>query len=232
MQRIALKNLGLRDSEINVYLALLNLGTAGVSEIAKKAGMYNKNTYDALKRLNELGLASKATEEKKLVFHAEDPEKLFWMWESRKDHLTAVIPELTKIYRQAPSEEEIFTYKGRTGLKSVFEDVLKSDRCMEMGDIVKFKEYVQNYYMKYQFRKRERKMRCKTIITSSMSQTNKNKLTREIWGGVRFIDRDYPSLIVIYSNKVAFIHFGEEIFETIVKSNILYERYSNYFNNI
>jgi sugar-specific transcriptional regulator TrmB len=229
MHRIALKNLGLKESEIRVYLALLNLGTAKVGEIAKKANMYNKNTYDALKRLNDIGIISKATEEGKLVFHAEDPEKLFSLWESRREHLVSTMEELKKLYRQAPSEEEIFTYKGRMGIKSVFDDVLKADECMEIGDVVKFKEVVHNFFLKYQLLKKEKKMKCRAIISSSVKG---NRITKEIYGKIKFAGISLPSLIVIYSNKVVFIHFGEDIFETIVKSKKLHEEYVDYFNSI
>jgi len=210
-------------------LALLNLGTAKVSEIAKKAGMYSKNTYDALKRLNEVGIISKATEEGNLVFHAIDPDNLLGVWESRKEHLQSVMPELKKLYRQAPSEEEIFTYKGRTGLKTVFEDVLKAEACMEIGNLQKFKEILPNFFMKYQLLKKEKKMKCRIILSSSMKG---NKIGRESYGKVKYVDQTVPSLVIIYSNKVAFIHFGEDIFETIVKSKKLHSDYTEYFGSI
>jgi len=229
MQRIALRNLGLKESEIKVYLSILNLGTAKVSEIAKKAGMYNKNTYDALKRLNEIGIISKATEEGKIIFHAENPDKLLSLWESRKDHLSSVMPELVKLYRQAPSEEEIFTYKGRTGLKMVFDEILKADECMEMGNSAKFKDLVHNFFQKYQLLKKEKKMKCRSILPLSAKET---KLGRETYGRVRFMGLDMPSMVVIYSNKVAFIYFGEEIFETVIKSKDLHKDYSTYFNSL
>jgi hypothetical protein len=56
-------------------------------------------------------------------------------------------------------EEEIFTYKGRTGLKMVFDEVLKADECMEMGNSAKFREVVHNFFMKYQLLKKEKGMK-------------------------------------------------------------------------
>jgi len=229
MQRIALKNLGLKNSEINVYLAILSLGTAKVSEIAKKASMYNKNAYDALRKLNEKGLVSKATEDGKLVFHAEDPEGLATLWESRREHLVSVMEELKKIYRQAPSDEEIFTYKGRSGIKTVFDDVLKSEECMELGNAEKFKEVVPNFFFKYQLLKKEGGIKCRALIYKS---ERSKKISREIYGKVKFIDANFPSFVVIYSNKVVFIHFGEDLFETIVRSKHLHREYVAYFNAV
>ncbi|MEM2974395.1 MAG: helix-turn-helix domain-containing protein [Candidatus Micrarchaeia archaeon] len=229
MQKIALRNIGLKDSEIKAYLAILSLGTAKVSEIAKKAGLHNKNTYDALKRLNEMGLVSRAAEEGKIIFHAEDPERTLRIWESKRDHLLSVMDELKRIYRQAPSEEEIFVHKGRTGLKFVFEDALKAKECIEIGDIGRFNEAVPHFFHKYQILKKTNRVKCRLLLNPSLKGSS---ITKDIYGKAKYATEELPFMIVIYSDKVAFIHFGKEIFETIIKSKEMHGRYVEYFNNL
>ena len=53
-----LKLLGLNNSEVKVYLTLLELNQALASEIAKKSGIPRASIYDVLRRLEDEGLVS------------------------------------------------------------------------------------------------------------------------------------------------------------------------------
>lgn len=46
-----LEKIGLTTNEIKVYLALIDLGTTLAGNIAKKAKLHRRQTYDALHRL-------------------------------------------------------------------------------------------------------------------------------------------------------------------------------------
>ena len=51
-----LKEIGLSDSEANVYLTLLKLGEATVAEISQSSGLHRTNIYDSLEKLKEKGI--------------------------------------------------------------------------------------------------------------------------------------------------------------------------------
>ena len=53
-----LKNLGLTNNEVEVYLTLLNKGELSVNEIGMKSGLHRQVCYDALDRLLEKGFVS------------------------------------------------------------------------------------------------------------------------------------------------------------------------------
>ena len=53
-----LKEIGLTDTEIKIYLALLSLGATSAGKIVEDTGIYRKNLYDALNKLIEKGLTS------------------------------------------------------------------------------------------------------------------------------------------------------------------------------
>ena len=52
------KKLGLSEKEAAVYLSLLEHGASSVRNLAVLAGLNRGTTYDILKKLQELGLAS------------------------------------------------------------------------------------------------------------------------------------------------------------------------------
>ena len=60
-----LERVGLKGKEASVYLALLELGTASVESIAKKAGTKRPTTYLVLDDLQNRGLVSIVPQQKK-----------------------------------------------------------------------------------------------------------------------------------------------------------------------
>jgi len=76
MNTTLLKDIGLTDTEIKIYLALLSLGATPAGRIVEQTGVYRKNLYDALNKLVEKGLVSYVIEHKKKFFQAKNPENL------------------------------------------------------------------------------------------------------------------------------------------------------------
>ena len=70
------KKLGLSDKEAHVYLSLLEHGTSSVRSLAASTKLNRGTTYDILKKLREVGLASFFHKNTKQHFVAEDPEKI------------------------------------------------------------------------------------------------------------------------------------------------------------
>ena len=127
-----LKQLGFSEKEIQVYLALLNLGPASVRSIAQQAQINRGTTYDILKSLIKRGLASYYHRDKHQYFLAEDPEKLKDYLDDKekeletvKQQIKNVIPEMKSIYNKAGQKPVVRYYEGSTGIKTILQDVLK-----------------------------------------------------------------------------------------------------------
>ena len=71
-----LELLGLTAKDMQVYTALLKLGTAPLRRVAEESGHNRGTVYDALKRLLDLGLVSHMDAKTHRYFTAEDPHKL------------------------------------------------------------------------------------------------------------------------------------------------------------
>ena len=71
-----LKDVGLTDTEIKVYLALLSLGATSAGKIVEETGVYRKNLYDSLNKLIEKGLVTYVIEKKIKVFQPKIPDNL------------------------------------------------------------------------------------------------------------------------------------------------------------
>ncbi|MBW3021939.1 TrmB family transcriptional regulator, partial [Candidatus Woesearchaeota archaeon] len=92
-----LREFGLTDKEIQVYLACLKLGSALVQDIAKAAGTYRTYTYEILKSLKEKGLVSYVIRSGKQYFEVAEPDKLLSILKEKEAKINNIMPQLKGI---------------------------------------------------------------------------------------------------------------------------------------
>ncbi|WP_252178001.1 helix-turn-helix domain-containing protein [Endozoicomonas sp. 4G] len=128
-----LKQLGLDQKEIQLYLALLKLGTASIRDIAAEADINRGTTYETLKALAGKGIVSYFPKGKRRVFCAEPPEKLLDLAEEKKQSLEQSIEEMKqKLIPQLNQLKPDFNpgnvrfYEGDSGIEFVLKDILNT----------------------------------------------------------------------------------------------------------
>jgi HTH-type transcriptional regulator, sugar sensing transcriptional regulator len=120
MYQEILQGIGLSPNETKIYEALLDLGESSISEIAVKAKIHRRNTYDAIQRLIDKGLCFEILSHSKNNYSPVDPEKLRELLAERQKQLQEVLPALASKYREQKSTEEVYIYRGFEGLKNVW----------------------------------------------------------------------------------------------------------------
>ncbi len=128
-----LQKFGLNQKEIEVYLALIELGPSPVRLLASKSGVNRGTTYDILKSLITLGLASYHNKQSHQYFSAEPPSKIVSALEDKllnteklKDEVEAQLPKLQALFERQGGKPAVKLYEGLKGIKSILEDVLET----------------------------------------------------------------------------------------------------------
>ncbi len=129
--QVILKNFGLSEKEIAVYLALIELGPSSVREISSKSKVNRGTTYDILKSLIALGVVSYYNKESKQYFMAEEPEKLLSAIDQKQENLLEVrkniqesLPLIKTLFEKQGGKPVVKFYEGSKGVRQIFEDVL------------------------------------------------------------------------------------------------------------
>lgn len=129
--QVILKNFGLSEKEIAVYLALIELGPSSVRDIAAKSKVNRGTSYDILKALIALGVVSYYNKESKQYFMAEEPEKLLSAIDQKKEDLDEVrgsiqenLPLIKTLFEKQGGKPVVKFYEGSKGVRQIFEDVL------------------------------------------------------------------------------------------------------------
>jgi HTH-type transcriptional regulator, sugar sensing transcriptional regulator len=233
MQEIiqTLEEIGLSEKEIQVYLALLELGEGTASRISEIADLNRITTYTLLKSLSEKGFCSIYAKNKVQYFKPIKPEEILKLLEFKKNKLQLILPQLESLKGSIIKKPEISVYSGKEGLKTVFEGLLK-EKPKEHLIITTEKIFkILDFYFPH-FINRKEKLKIKTRILGPKNKEayeyvkKYNKNTREIR---ELNDFNFFSRIEVYNNKVLIINLEKE---NLISILIINNNLSNSFKGI
>lgn len=236
-----LEQLGLSEEEAKVYLAILELGGAYASNIARKARVNRATCYHTLNNLKEKGLINSHTKGKILWFNAEDPKKIISIQKEKLEKARNLIPQLLSISNTLTFKPKIRFYEGVEGAKTIFEDIIqtKTKEILGYTNIEQLPNLFSDYFKEYCHRKVENKIKTRYLAP-------------ETGVGVDFIDQFYPkdydknlleillvnkdefyfeNEIAIYESKVAVLSLNpEELIGLVIESPTFAKSMRSIFN--
>jgi len=230
-----LAQFGLEGKKAKIYLALLELGTARVFEIAKKSGVERPTAYDILNKLVREGLASFFDKDSVLHYRAEDPEKILDHLQEKQRVFERMLPELKSVYNALAGKPQVHFYEGIGGIKAVLEDTLTSrDKklCGVLSVVDLFEVLGQEYMETYVQRRVEERINLRVV------RSKPKEVDKEYWPtslqALRQL-RYAPAQMVFsmttytYGAKVALISSRRENFGMIIESGEFYENMQHLF---
>jgi sugar-specific transcriptional regulator TrmB len=212
MNFLLLKNTGLSDKEIKIYLKLLEFGDMSVRDLAQATNLNRGTTYDILKVLQEKGLVSYFHKETKQKFVAEPPEKILKLLDDQEDRLIKskaevekIIPELKSIQDKGGNLPVTKYYEDKKGLKTILEDLLMTMAKSSVKEYYAYsaKEASDDINEAYPGFTKDRIKHGISVKAISLAKGGKvSGLDERRWLGT---DNETATFILIYNNKCAFI---------------------------
>ncbi len=127
METSHLKEAGLTDGEIKVYLSLVKLGSVTTGPIIENAKISRSIIYQILDKLIEKGLVSYIIKNKTKYFQAAQPHRILEYVEERekslkenKEQIKKMIPDLVMM-QNSFRQSEVNLYLGLNGIRSAYE---------------------------------------------------------------------------------------------------------------
>lgn len=232
-----LEKVGLTKNDRKVYLALLELGSATVSELVKKTALHRSYVYDILDKLIDLGLVSFTIKNNKKYFDADNPERILQILETKqqeiktdKQKIRKILPELIKKQRTALEKQEAKIFVGKEGIKSILEDILRTNKdFVAFGAEGRFKDIFKWYFDNWQRRRAKVGIRYKIIYNNKLK--NKRPIKEQKLVEVRFLPEKYefPATTIIYENKVAIIIWDIQPTGFVLESKKAVKSFQSYF---
>ena len=223
-----LEKIGLSPNEAKVYLALLGLGPSLAGKITEKSKVNRRTVYDVLESLIDKGLVSYIIEANRKVFEATDPIRFLDLLKEREKEIQESLPELIAKRESNKKKQEATLFRGKKGIRSIFEDILKYKENWVFGSHGRFREILGPFFEQYQRRKKSLKIHTKLLLSERLRKSDIVKLTP---GETRYLRKDYDSPVstIVYGEKVATIIWSEEPIGLIIKGNEVSSSFRNYF---
>jgi sugar-specific transcriptional regulator TrmB len=119
-----LRELGLTENEVTIYITLLKLGTANPSLIAEKTNLSRSYIYDSLERLHDKEMVSFIQKEGKKHYQATNPERIRELLKVKTERITKIIPKLIDLTKLEKEDMKVELNKGKNVYKSLLKDML------------------------------------------------------------------------------------------------------------
>ncbi|MBU0957712.1 MAG: hypothetical protein KKF56_02775 [Nanoarchaeota archaeon] len=222
---IELKEAGLTENESKVYLALLDLGPSLAGQISRKTGLHRRTVYDVNEMLIKKGLIGYIKQNNRRLFNAVNPNRILDIIKEKENVVKDVVPDLMERYSLTKEKEETNFYKGKEGLKSVFEDQLNYKEILILGASVLAYDVLKFYFKWYDKTRKSRKIKTRIIASDK-------KIKRIALAEIRYLPEKYasPVSVNIYGDKVTIILWNDkEPIAIVIKNKEISEGYRNYF---
>jgi sugar-specific transcriptional regulator TrmB len=217
-----LKEYGLSDNEVKVYLASLSLGTSKVNEISKKGRMLRTTTYEVLKALVEQGLVSYVIKSGVRYFEAADPGKLVSILEERKRGIKSIMPELQSLMASVTEKPAIEVYEGRAGLKTILDDIINSkpEEILTLSSS-KILETLTYYFPQWIRRRVKAGIYARILQQEAMATKKLKRKDRAQLREIRFLPKEFKinTHIQIYGSKVAILTLRKDSLIGVIIEN-------------
>ena len=230
MYEAELKELGLTDNEIKIYLALLQHGTLNPTKLAEKTGLHRSYVYDTLERLLERGIVNTVLVNNKKNYQAVDPKVLREIFELKLRHLDNILPKLNDLFKSVKEETRIELHRGKRVYKTLIKDLVanlkKNDTVYLLGVDESILETVEPIYLKQYFTIiKEKNIQEKIIIAKGGKKFKEPNLE------YRELDPEYlgDTTIIIYQPKVSIFIRGNPHYLITIESQKVANTYKKQF---
>lgn len=240
MDKQILREIGLSEGEIKVYLALLKLGKARKTELASKAGISSSKVYEICAKLQKKGIIGVIIKDGKKHFQAREAKRLMDFFhekekrlEEQKKELEKAIPFLDNFSEEV--ENKAVLYEGIKGIKNIYKSILeelgKGDTYHVIGvnygkSLPGVKEFFENYH-----RERAKKgIKVKMLVNHDV----KEQLVKTIHdkSEVRYLPQYLMNnmIILFYKNKSFIFFLAKDSIALEIENPEVKKGFLSYFN--
>lgn len=231
------ENFGLTDTEIEIYLTLLELGEATASEIALKNSLNRTFTYDRLDKLLKKGLVGYYIKDTKKYFKPAHPQQLVAILQEnqqkillelkqKETQVAHLVPTLLKLQKPKEDSPKVELYTSKKGIKTILNLILKEKKELYLyGSLSLFQKTMEHYYEIWNKQRVEMKIITKILSADKIDIVNAN---------VDYLPSEQKETTTTFTfgNKVAIILWGQVPAGILMESKEVAQSNVSFFNNL
>ena len=235
METKIVKELGLTENQIKIYLFLLKHPESTTGPIIKGTKIANSRVYEDLNSLISKGFVSYNIQKDGKHFSSSNPEILLNKEEERKRQIEKIIGDLSELKKQ-DSETTMAVYEGFEGFKTAFSKIIED--CPEKGEIkitgfpegIYAIESLRTFLINTNLKSSTKKQKLKVLLEKSTKQTLGKDREKEKFTEVRYMPRGYisPAAMDIFEDYVYIFLWEEKPFVFMIKNKKIADSFKAY----
>ncbi|MDP7324472.1 MAG: helix-turn-helix domain-containing protein [Candidatus Woesearchaeota archaeon] len=231
-----LQELGLKENEAKIYLALLEIGASTTGPIIKKSGLYRVMVYDTLEKLMKLGLVNYSLSKNRKVFEAEQPQQVMELIKNKQMLAEKVVANLNNIPTPQHHDQGAFIFEGWRGIKAAQEHYFKEMKPSAQGEYLMvgasrgLHKKLDAFFNYFHERRSKMKIPAKLLFNENNKRFgNLKKKFKPIQ--VKYMPKKIltPSWISMYGDMVLIGVAEENPTAFFIKNKAVAESYKQYF---
>ena len=230
-----LEDIGLKNSEIKIYMALLELGNSSAGKIIDKSHLQNSVVHLALNSLIEKGLISIVKEGKKNIYQASNPKHFLEFIDEKKNRFENILPELLSKQNKFKEKSEVTLFRGIRGIKELLYELLESpskehhtinssEKSTMLGD---------DWWINYHKKRARKGINAKLIFNESLKKwtvSGPGKNYKKV--DFKFTEKGFEPLTetIIRGEVMGIIIWSDEPIGILIQQKEVAESYDKYFD--
>ena len=213
-----LLQLGLNQTEIKVYLTLLQTGTSPASTLAKRTDMPPSTARYTCKQLVQMGIVTMGTKSNTLLFSPREPEHLNILLEKehnilkrKTEGLSQIVGDLKKLYNPHSTLPKVRFCEGVEGLIGLLDDTFRSGTTTIYG-AVRFSQnthpdilnYLEKHYIPARIKQKNRAYSLFNDTPETQEYRKKDEILHRSTLLIPEADFPFSQSMQIYEDRVAF----------------------------
>ncbi|MBW2980781.1 hypothetical protein KY360_05175 [Candidatus Woesearchaeota archaeon] len=234
-----LKSVGFTDSEVKVFLALLELGSSSITQIIEKSGTTSSKIYELLDKLIKKGLVSQVIKAGRKFYEPAPPKRILEYLNEKQQQLQnqvnevkEILPQLEMKYSMAKEVAEVSVYKGMKGIETIFSMIRdacnKGDEYYVYGARSGVTETQRIFLLRHHNLRIKKGIKLKILFSKDpenitkpyeeMSLTEVKHMEPELMGPTQImVVKDYAITILWKKNPVGILTQNKDIAESYKK---------------
>lgn len=235
-----LKEMGLSDNEIKIYIELLKLGQASTGPLIERTQIASSRVYTSLGSLISKGLVTFITKNNTKYYKAENPDILIENIEERKSQLEKIIPEMKSLMKKEEKEAYSTIFEGFNGFKTAFESQINA--CSLNDEILVIGFSPQTYAFKslriflknIDLKRTKKKVSMKILLPKESKQTIGKDREKEKYTEVRYMPQGFfsPTAMNIFKDYVLLLIWEEKPTVFLIKNEKIASSFRQYFKSM
>lgn len=241
MDEGVLKDIGLSDGEVKVYLALLKLGSSKSGPLIKVASVSSSKVYKILDRLEKKGLVGFIIKGKVKHFIAMKPNRILDYLEEKEARLKEkqgaieqMLPELEKHYMAGKEKSNASLHVGFKAVTNLFRNILEElspgERYYVIGGGYGDTPNLRQFF--YGHHQRRRKKGVKVMMLGNYDVKDKLEETTKLTSEIRYLPHYLVTNmeIVFYKCKVFIALWTKEPVGFVIENEEAVKSFRKYFD--